>query len=165
MFVRRLLLSSLAAVCAASLLVPAAFAHGGCHGGRAARRTTAQPCAVEDCTLTGWHYHNRTLYCGHTHNGSGLCDGSCVPLCEVEGCEIAGRHEHDGVTYCGNNHDCGYCDGACLPLCEVEGCTLTGRHVHDGVTYCGSSHDCGWCDGSCPSYSGTACGGHHGCLR
>ena len=163
MFVRRLLLSSLAAVCAVSLLLPAAYAHGGCHG-RGARRA-AQPCAVEDCTLTGWHYHDRTLYCGHTHDGRGLCDGSCVPLCEVEGCTIAGRHDHDGVTYCGNGHDCGYCDGTCLPLCAVEGCTIAGRHDHDGVTYCGSNHDCGWCDGSCPVYSGACCGGHHGCRR
>ena len=163
MFVRRLLLSSLAAVCAVSLLLPAAYAHGGCHG-RSARRA-AQPCAVEDCTLTGWHYHDRTLYCGHTHDGRGLCDGSCVPLCEVEGCTIAGRHDHDGVTYCGNGHDCGYCDGTCLPLCEVEGCTIAGRHDHDGVTYCGSNHDCGWCDGSCPVYSGACYGGHHGCRR
>ena len=163
MFVKRFLLCALAAVCAASLLAPTAFAHGGCHG-RAARRT-AQPCAVEDCTRAGWHYHDRTLYCGHTHGGNGLCDGSCVSLCEVEGCETAGRHEHGGVTYCGNNHDCGYCDGACLPLCEVEGCEIAGRHEHGGVAYCGSDHSCGWCDGSCLSYSGAACGGRHGCHR
>lgn len=111
MFVKRVLLSAAAAVCAVSLLVPAAFAHGGCHG-RAAR-WTAQPCAVEDCTLTGWHYHDRTLYCGHTHDGS-LCDGSCYPLCEVEGCTLTGRHTHNGVTYCGASHACGYCDGSCL---------------------------------------------------
>ena len=125
MFVRRLLLSSLAAVCAVSLLLPAAYAHGGCHG-RGARRA-AQPCAVEDCTLTGWHYHDRTLYCGHTHDGRGLCDGSCVPLCEVEGCTIAGRHDHDGVTYCGSNHDCGWCDGSCP--------------VYSGAC-CGGHHGC-----------------------
>lgn len=112
MFVKRILLSALAAVCAVSLLVPAAFAHGGCRSGRAVRRA-AQPCAVEDCTLTGWHYHDRTLYCGHTHNGNGLCDGSCYPLCEVEGCTLAGRHVHNGVTYCGANHASGYCDGSC----------------------------------------------------
>lgn len=112
MFVKRILLSALAAVCAVSLLVPAAFAHGGCRSGRAVRRA-AQPCAVEDCTITGWHYHNRTLYCGHTHNGSGLCGGSCYPLCEVEGCTLAGRHVHDGVTYCGASHASGYCDGSC----------------------------------------------------
>ena len=110
MFVKRLLLSALAAVCAISLLAPAAFAHGGCHGARTAR--AAQPCAVEGCTLTGWHYHSRTLYCGHTH-GSGLCDGSCAPLCPVEGCTLAGRHVHDGVTYCGSNHAGGWCDGSC----------------------------------------------------
>lgn len=112
MFVKRILLSALAAVCAVSLLVPAAFAHGGCRSGRAVHRA-AQPCAVEDCTLTGWHYHDRTLYCGHTHNGSGLCDGSCYPLCEVEGCTLTGRHVHNGVTYCGANHAGGYCDGSC----------------------------------------------------
>ena len=160
MSLRRLLISAAAAVCAVSLLVPAAFAHGGCHG-RAVRRT-AQPCAVEDCTLTGWHYHDRSLYCGHTHGGS-LCDGSCAPLCNVEGCELTGRHDHDGVTYCGNCHEEGYCNGSCFPLCDVDGCTLTGRHDHDGVTYCGSNHDCGWCDGSCPAYSGVRQGGRHGC--
>lgn len=112
MFVKRILLSALAAVCAVSLLVPAAFAQVGCRSGRAVRRA-AQPCAVEDCTLTGWHYHDRTLYCGHTHNGSGLCDGSCYPLCEVEGCTLTGRHVHNGVTYCGANHAGGYCDGSC----------------------------------------------------
>ena len=106
MFVKRILLSALAAVCAVSLLVPAAFAHGGCRSGRAVR-SAAQPCAVEDCTLTGWHYHNRTLYCGHTHNGS------CYPQCEVEGCTLTGRHVHSGVTYCGANHASGYCDGSC----------------------------------------------------
>lgn len=68
---------------------------------------------MEDCTLTGWHYHNRTLYCGHTHDGHGLCNGSCYPLCEVEGCTLAGRHVHSGVTYCGANHASGYCDGNC----------------------------------------------------
>ena len=167
MFVKRLLLSALAAVCAISLLAPAAFAHGGCHGARTAR--AAQPCAVEGCTLTGWHYHSRTLYCGHTH-GSGLCDGSCAPLCPVEGCTLAGRHVHDGVAYCGYHHQEGYCDGSCLPLCDVEGCTLAGRHVHDGVTYCGSNHAGGWCDGSCPAYrspasSGSRCAGHHGGRR
>ena len=110
MSLRKLLISAAAAVCALSLLIPAAFAHGGCHG-RSVRRT-AQPCAVENCTAAGWHYHNRALYCGHTH-GNGLCDGSCAPLCNVEGCELAGRHDHDGVTYCGNRHACGFCDGSC----------------------------------------------------
>lgn len=109
MFVKRFLLSVLAAACAVSLLVPTAFAHGGCHGGRRA----AQPCAAEDCTRTGWHYHSRTLYCGHTH-GQGLCGGGCYPLCEAEGCALAGRHVHNGVTYCGANHAYGYCDGSCL---------------------------------------------------
>ena len=160
MSLRKLLISAAAAVCAVSLLVPAAFAHGGCHG-RAARRT-AQPCAVAECTAAGWHYHSQSLYCGHTHGGS-LCDGSCAPLCQVEGCELAGRHTHDGVAYCGNCHDAGYCDGACLALCDVEGCTLTGRHDHNGITYCGSNHASGWCDGSCPAYRAASPRGHHGC--
>lgn len=132
MFVKRIWLSALAAVCAVSLLVPAAFAHGSCHGGRSVRRA-AQPCTVEDCTLTGWHYHNRTLYCGHTHDGQGLCDGSCYPLCEVEGCTLTGRHVHDGVTYCGANHADGYCDGSC-PFYQSS--------VSSGVRY-GGHH--GWC--------------------
>ena len=159
MSLRKLLISAAAAVCAVSLLSPAAFAHGGCHG----RARTAQPCAVENCTAAGWHYHNRALYCGHTH-GNGLCDGSCALLCDMEGCELTGRHDHDGVTYCGNCHESGYCDGACLALCDVEDCTLTGRHDHDGVTYCGNHHACGFCDGSCPAYRVSASfGGHRSC--
>ena len=159
MSLRKLLISAAAAVCAISLLIPAAFAHGGCHG----RARTAQPCAVENCTAAGWHYHNRALYCGHTH-GNGLCDGSCALLCDMEGCELTGRHDHDGVTYCGNCHESGYCDGACLALCDVEDCTLTGRHDHDGVTYCGNHHACGFCDGSCPAYRVSASfGGHRSC--
>ncbi len=159
MSLRKLLISAAAAVCAVSLLIPAAFAHGGCHG----RARTAQPCAVENCTAAGWHYHNRALYCGHTH-GNGLCDGSCALLCDMEGCELTGRHDHDGVTYCGNCHESGYCDGACLALCDVEDCTLTGRHDHDGVTYCGNHHACGFCDGSCPAYRVSASfGGHRSC--
>ena len=159
MSLRKLLISAAAAVCAVSLLIPAAFAHGGCHG----RARTAQPCAVENCTAAGWHYHNRALYCGHTH-GNGLCDGSCAPLCDMEGCELTGRHDHAGVAYCGNCHESGYCDGACLALCDVEDCTLTGRHDHDGVTYCGNHHACGFCDGSCPAYRVSASfGGHRSC--
>ena len=159
MSLRKLLISAAAAVCAVSLLIPAAFAHGGCHG----RARTAQPCAVENCTAAGWHYHNRALYCGHTH-GNGLCDGSCALLCDMEGCELTGRHDHDGVTYCGNCHESGYCDGAFLALCDVEDCTLTGRHDHDGVTYCGNHHACGFCDGSCPAYRVSASfGGHRSC--
>ena len=159
MSLRKLLISAAAAVCAVSLLIPAAFAHGGCHG----RARTAQPCAVENCTAAGWHYHNRALYCGHTH-GNGLCDGSCALLCDMEGCELTGRHDHDGVTYCGNCHESGYCDGACLALCDVEDCTLIGRHDHDGVTYCGNHHACGFCDGSCPAYRVSASfGGHRSC--
>ncbi len=159
MSLRKLLISAAAAVCAVSLLIPAAFAHGGCHG----RARTAQPCAVENCTAAGWHYHNRALYCGHTH-GNGLCDGSCALLCDMEGCELTGRHDHDGVTYCGNCHESGYCDGACLALCDVEDCTLTDRHDHDGVTYCGNHHACGFCDGSCPAYRVSASfGGHRSC--
>ena len=127
MFVKRILLSALTAVCAVSLLVPTVFAHGGCHG----RRRTAQPCAVEDCTLTGWHYHDRALYCGHTH-GQELCDGSCFPLCEAEDCTLTGRHVHDGATYCGADHADGYCDGSC-PLYQAS--------ASSGV-YCGGRHGC-----------------------
>ena len=131
MFVKRILLSAVAAVCAVALLAPAAFAHGGCHGRRAVRQT-AQPCAVEDCTLTGWHYHSRTLYCGHTHNGTGLCDGSCYPLCPVESCTQAGRHVHSGVTYCGAEHGSGWCDGTC-PYYQAP--------ASSGVR-CGGHHGC-----------------------
>ena len=123
MFVKRILLSAVAA--------HTAFAHGGCHGRRAVRQT-AQPCAVEDCTLTGWHYHSRTLYCGHTHNGNGLCDGSCYPLCPVEGCAQAGRHVHSGVTYCGAEHARSWCDGTC-PYYQAP--------ASSGVRY-GGHHGC-----------------------
>lgn len=117
MSLREALLSALCALCAVSLLVPAAFAHG-CHGSSYARRSV-QPCSVENCTLTGYHYHNRTLYCGHTH-GNGLCDGSCAPLCTVEGCTLAGLHYHNGSVYCGANHAAGYCDGNC-PYTQSSG--------------------------------------------
>ena len=131
MFVKRILLSAVAAGCAAGPVAPAALAPGGCHGRRAVRQT-AQPCAVEDCTLTGWHYHSRTLYCGHTHNGTGLCDGSCYPLCPVEGCAQAGRHVHSGVTYCGAEHARGWCDGTC-PYYQAP--------ASSGVRY-GGHHGC-----------------------
>lgn len=72
MSLRKILVSALCAFCAVSLLVPAAFAHGGCRG---RYRRTVQPCAVESCTLTGWHYHNGTVYCGGNHD-SGYCGGS-----------------------------------------------------------------------------------------
>ena len=130
MFVKRILLTALTAVCAVSLLIPTALAHGGCHGGRGVRRT-AQPCAVEECTLAGWHYHDRTLYCGHTHGGNGLCDGSCYALCDVEDCDITGRHVHDGVTYCGASHDGGYCDGSC-PLYQASSYSGTWHRGHHG---------------------------------
>ena len=163
MSLRKLLISAAAAVCAVSLLIPAAFAHGGCHG----RARTAQPCAVENCTAAGWHYHNRALYCGHTH-GNGLCDGSCALLCDMEGCELTGRHDHDGVTYCGTHHADGICTAGCyhqgsgqwVPACTVEGCTLTGRHVHDGETYCGAHHAGGFCTTDC--YGAHTSGGHRG---
>ena len=38
MFVKRILLTALTAVCAVSLLIPTALAHGGCLGGRRLRR-------------------------------------------------------------------------------------------------------------------------------
>ena len=166
MSLRKILISTLAAVCAVSLLAPTAFAHGGCHGG--SRRT--QPvccgvCTVEGCELVGRHTHGRTTCCGYDHE-NGVCDGSCAPLCTVEGCELAGRHTHDGVTYCGYDHACGFCDGGCLPLCDVEGCELTGRHYHDGVLYCGAGHAAGYCDGDCPLTQYAAPRGcHHGGCR
>ena len=129
MFVKRILLTALTAVCAVSLLIPTALAHGGCHGGRGGCRA-APPCTVEECTLTGWHYHDRALYCGHTHGGDGLCDGSCYALCDLEGCDVTGRHVHDGVTYCGAGHDDGYCDGSC-PLYQgpaYSGSQYRGHH-------------------------------------
>ena len=120
MSLRKILAPALCSLCAVSLLVPAAFAHG-CRGGYA-RRTATQPCAVEDCTVMGWHYHNGTAYCGHTH-GDGLCDGTCAPLCPVEDCTLAGRHLHDGVIYCGANHTDGYCNGACRAAAQSTGAT------------------------------------------
>ena len=168
MFLKRLIPSALAAACALTLLVPSAFAHGGCHGG--SRRT--QParcgvCTVEGCELSGRHVHGRTTYCGYDHE-DGVCDGSCAPLCTVEDCELAGRHTHDGVTCCGYDHEDGFCDGACLALCTVKGCTLTGLHSHSGVTYCGTHHEAGFCSGGCdaavvPASTSGHHGSHHGC--
>ena len=166
MSLRKLLISALAAACAASLLGPAAFAHGGCHGG--ARRT--QPvrcgvCAMDGCEVSGRHVHGRATYCGYDHE-NGVCDGSCAPLCTVEGCELAGRHTHDGVAYCGYDHADGFCDGACLALCQAEDCTLTGRHYHDGVLYCGNHHADGFCGGGCDAAVLPASRGcHHGRCR
>lgn len=112
MSLRKILVSALCAFCAVSLLVPAAFAHGGCRG---RYRRTVQPCAVESCTVMGYHYHSGRQYCGHTHghtHGQGLCDGSCAPLCTVESCTLTGWHYHNGTVYCGGNHDSGYCGGS-----------------------------------------------------
>lgn len=108
MSLRKILVSALCAFCAVSLLVPAAFAHGGCRG---RYRRTVQPCAVESCTVMGYHYHSGRQYCGHTH-GQGLCDGSCAPLCTVESCTLTGWHYHNGTVYCGGNHASGYCGGS-----------------------------------------------------
>ena len=110
MSLRKILVSTLCAMAAVSLLTPAAFAHG-CHGGGYARRA-AQPCPVVSCTEAGWHYHNGTAYRGHTHGG-GLCNGSCAPLCTAAGCTLTGRHVHNGVIYCGGSHAAGYCSGGC----------------------------------------------------
>lgn len=126
MSLKKVLICALCAVCAVSLLVPAAFAHGG-HGSR----RTVQPCSVENCSATGYHYHNQTLYCGHTH-GNGLCNGSCAPLCTVEGCTLTGRHYHNGTLYCGANHAAGYCGGSC-PYTQSAN-TWGGHH---------SGHHCG----------------------
>lgn len=126
---KKFFVSALLTLCAVSLLAPAAFAHG-CHGNVRSRRTV-QPCSVANCTITGYHYHNQTMYCGHTH-GSGLCDGSCAPLCTVEGCTLAGRHYHNGSVYCGENHTAGYCG---------ENCPYT---QSPGAWGGWSGHHCGW---------------------
>lgn len=109
MSLRKILVSALCAFCAVSLLVPAAFAHGGCHG---YARRTVRPCTVKSCTVMGYHYHNGVQYCGHNH-GQGLCNGSCAPLCTVAGCTLTGRHYHNGTVYCGASHTGGYCGGGC----------------------------------------------------
>lgn len=115
MSLRKVLITLLCAMCAVSLLIPAAFAHGGHGRGAGGRQTRAYQCAVcpvEGCELAGRHYHNGALYCGHNH-ANGWCDGTCVALCPVEGCTLAGRHYHDGALYCGANHAAGYCGGNC----------------------------------------------------
>lgn len=122
MSVKKVLISALAAVCALSLLTPAAFAHG-CHSRRAAVSHCAV-CAIPSCELAGRHYHGYTLYCGHPHAG-GVCDGTCVSLCTVDGCELTGRHYHNGVIYCGTHHAAGYCGGSCpltQPTRSFRGC-------------------------------------------
>ena len=163
MSMKKFLISALAAVCAVSLLTPAAYAHGGCHGRSSqSRRAGCAVCTVEGCDLTGRHSHGRTAYCGYDHE-DGWCDGSCAPLCAVEGCDLSGRHVHDGTVYCGYGHEDGWCDGACLALCTVEGCSLTGRHSHGGTACCGSDHESGFCDGSCPVYRSSSHGHHGGC--
>ena len=129
MFLKKFLVSGLCALCAASLLVPTAFAHG-CHGGCRTRRAV-QPCSVVECTAAGYHYHNRTIYCGHTH-GDGLCDGSCASLCTVEDCALAGRHYHDGSVYCGTDHAAGYCDEDC-PYTQSSNT----QGSHHGGHHCG----------------------------
>ena len=114
MSVKKFLISALAAVCAASLLIPAAYAHGGCHSrsSRAARRAGCAVCTVESCTLAGRHSHGRTAYCGYDHE-DGWCDGACLALCTVEGCDLTGRHSHGGADCCGSDHESGFCDGSC----------------------------------------------------
>ena len=153
--IKKILVSALAAVCAFTMLTPAALAHG-CH--RRTQSVQCGLCTVEGCQYTGRHTHGHATYCGYDHE-NGVCNGACAPLCEVEDCELAGRHTHDGVTYCGYDHVDGFCDGACLSLCEVEDCTLTGRHYHDGTLYCGGNHAHGYCDGSCPVYRAPAVSG------
>ena len=138
MSLRKILVSALCAVCAVSLVIPTVFAHGGC---RARYRRTVQPCTVESCTTTGYHYHNGVVYCGHTH-GNGLCDGSCAPLCPVEGCTLAGRHYHNGTLYCGANHADGYCGGGC-GYYQSSGTSGTwGGHYGGG--HHGGGHHGGW---------------------
>ena len=130
MSLKKLLVSAVAAACAASLLIPAAYAHGGCHGRRNTQPTTPYRCAVctvEGCTQTGRHYHDGVLYCGHNHT-SGWCDGTCVSLCPVEGCTQTGRHYHDGVLYCGHDHASGWCDGTCCGTVRSSGSYWGGGH-------------------------------------
>lgn len=134
MSLRKILISALSAMCIVSLLVPAAFAHGG-HGRGVrgqARTYRCAVCTVEGCELAGRHYHNGVLYCGF-HHVNGVCDGTCAPLCPVEGCTLAGRHYHDEVLYCGANHTAGYCDGTC-------------GYNHSSSVWggCHGSHHCGW---------------------
>lgn len=113
MSLKKFLASALAAMCAASLLVPAAYAHG-CHRRSAAgtQRTGCAVCTVENCTLTGRHVHGRTAYCGFDH-ADGWCDGFCVPLCSVKNCAATGLHSHSGAVCCGSDHEDGFCDGTC----------------------------------------------------
>lgn len=140
MSLKKLLVSALAALCAVSLLVPAAFAHG-CHSRRSTAQTAAPyrcaVCTVEGCELAGRHYHGSTLYCGHNHP-NGLCDGTCVSLCQVEGCTLAGRHYHNGTVYCGSNHSAGYCGGNCpyAPAQSPWGSRYSGGHHGTGHHGC-----------------------------
>ncbi len=141
MSLKKLLVSALCALCAVSLMIPVAFAHGG-HG-RAARNWQAgtsryAACPVEDCTLTGRHVHDGVTYCGF-HHANGWCDGTCIALCPVEDCTLAGRHIHDGVTYCGANHAAGYCGGNC----PYTTGTTTGTWGTWGGCHGGGRH-CGW---------------------
>lgn len=133
MSLKKFLVSLLCALCAVSLLIPAAFAHGG-HGRgvRAQARTYQCPvCPVEGCEAAGRHYHDGVLYCGYNH-ANGWCDGACLPLCPVEGCTLAGRHYHNGTLYCGANHAAGYCGGNCGWYTQTTGgwggCHGGGRH-------------------------------------
>ena len=94
MSLKKLLVSAVAAACAASLLIPAAYAHGGCHGRRNTQPTTPYRCAVctvEGCTQTGRHYHDGVLYCGHDH-ASGWCDGTCCGTVRSSGSYWGGGH-------------------------------------------------------------------------
>lgn len=133
MSLKKFLITALCAVCAASLLVPAAFAHGGCRSrwnSSVNTQTTPYRCAVctvPGCELTGRHYHNGVLYCGYNH-ANGWCNGACVPLCPVDGCTQAGRHTHNGVVYCGTNHAAGYCTGSCPSYTQQPSGTWRGCH-------------------------------------
>lgn len=98
-YMKRMLSIAVAVMLIAALTVPAlACGHG--RNARAATTAATQPvrysvCAVEDCTLTGLHYHDRTIYNSHYYG-----DGhEYHEYCNVESCTLTGYHEHDG-EYC-----------------------------------------------------------------
>lgn len=94
MSLKKILISLLCALCAVSLLIPAAFAHGGHGRGVRAQARTYQcaVCPVEGCEVAGRHYHDGTLYCGANH-AAGYCSGSCGWYTQASGgCHGGGHH-------------------------------------------------------------------------
>ena len=63
----------------------------GRHGHHAQRDFQCAVCTVEDCSETGFHIHDETIYCGYDHEG-GYCDGSCVYSAEPESTGYIGHH-------------------------------------------------------------------------